>query len=50
MFTQVQEGELQELNGGAVLGTIATIFALYMGAREIVREAGRSAAREDLGM
>jgi len=51
MLTQIKDNELQELNGGTgVLETIGAIFALYMGVREIVRDAGRNAAYEDLGM
>ncbi len=54
MFTKIQDGELQELNGGSitltVLGVLGTVTGMYFGLREIVRDAGMAAAYRDLGM
>lgn len=51
MLTQIQNDELQELNGGSgVFETIGIVGGLYALLREIVKDAGEAAAYRDLGM
>ncbi len=51
MLTQIQDDELQELNGGiGVIEIIGIVGGLYALLREIVRDAGEAAAYRDLGM
>ncbi len=51
MLTQIQDDELQELNGGiGILETIGIVGGIYALVREIARDAGEAAAYRDLGM
>ncbi len=53
MLTQMQDDELQDLNGGSalvVLEVLGILGGFYTLAREVVREAGENAAYRDLGM